>query len=170
VALNPSRSTQSKWARFTLCSLVAVLLLLSFFTAAPSQVVASRDADLMVLVHPDTPKGALGRSELQAVFLRRRLAWSDGTRIVPFNYVAGDDHRTTFDRIVLGFTPEQAARYWIDARIRSGTEAPRTLTSASLVARVVMQLRGSIGYVPADQVPEGALVVARITKGQVTEP
>jgi hypothetical protein len=104
------------------------------------------------------------------VFLRRRLTWDDGARILPFNYPPGNGLRTTFERSVLGFRGDEAARYWIDARIRSGTEAPRSLATPGLVARVVAQLPGSIGYVPEGDATHGVVVVARVTDAGVWPP
>jgi hypothetical protein len=102
--------------------------------------------------------------------LRRRLTWDDGTRVLPFNYPAGHPLRVDFDRLVLGFDPNETARYWIDARIRAGGEAPRSLGTPSLAMRVVSQLRGSIAYVPADESTAGLRVVARVSRAGVTSP
>jgi len=147
--------------------------LLALLAALPmrSQRVAAQAADaLAVIVHASVPDATLTRSDLQNVFMRRQLTWSNGVHVIPINYEAGHALRVSFDRSVLGLEPNQAARYWIDARIRSGTEAPRSAPSASLIARVVPKLRGSIGYVPASQVPAGVRVVARVEHGQVRSP
>jgi hypothetical protein len=136
-----------------------------------SQRVAAQAAEAFaVIVNAAVPDGALSRSDLQNVFLRRQLTWSNGVHVIPINYEAGTPLRVSFDRSVLGLEPTQAARYWIDARIRGGTEAPRTAPSALLVARVVPKLRGSVGYVLASQVPAGVRVVARVEHGQVRSP
>jgi len=125
---------------------------------------------LVVIVHPSVPVAALDERQLQTIFLRRRLTWDDGTRILPFNYSAGHALRVAFDRFVLGFSPDEAARYWIDARIRGVGEAPRSLGSPSLAMRVVSQLKGSIAYVPEDEMRNGIRVVARVSAAGVTAP
>lgn len=163
------RSIHVRYSALTVLAL-AIALAGSFELGLSPRVVAQHVPELAVIAHPRAAVGSLEHAELQSVFLRRRLTWDDGTRILPFNYVAGDALRTGFDRTVLGWSPDQAARYWIDARIRSGTEAPRTLSSPSLVVRVVMQLQGSIGYVPASSVPQGVRIVARVREGRVTAP
>lgn len=123
---------------------------------------------LLVVVNPSVNVAGLDERALQMIFLRRRLTWDDGTRILPFNYPAGHALRVSFDRIVLGFAPDETARYWIDARIRSGGEAPRSLGTPTLAARVVTQLRGSISYVPEAEVTNGLRVVARVSATGVT--
>ena len=125
---------------------------------------------LLVVAHPSSTNESFDRDALRTVFLRRRLTWDSGTRILPFNYPAGHPIRVTFDRAVLGMNQDEVARFWIDARIRSGIEAPRSLPSPQLMARVVAQLAGSIGYVPEDQPVPGARVLARITPTEVLAP
>ena len=71
--------------------------------------------------------------------------------------------------MVLDLEPDEMARYWIDARIRHGEEAPRTVAS-SLLVRVVARLGGSIGYVPAGEALSGVKIVARIERGRVVAP
>lgn len=124
----------------------------------------------LVIVHPSVGVAALDQRALQMIFLRRRLTWDDGTRILPFNYPAGHALRASFDRMVLGFSPDATARYWIDARIRAGGEAPRSLGTPALATRVVTQLRGSIAYVPEEESTNGLRVVARVSPLGVTAP
>ena len=71
---------------------------------------------------------------------------------------------------MLGFSADQVARFWIDARIRGGTQAPRSVAGDAMIANVVKLLPGCISYVAAEQ-PSGAVrVVARIDAGWVLAP
>lgn len=146
--------------------LLLVLALASFGTKAASQATAQ----LVVIVNPGISETRLDADELRAVFLRKRTWWRDKQPIIPINFPVGNGLRTAFDSAVLGFNGAEAARYWIDARIRSGTEAPMSIASAPLLARVIKQLPGSIGYVEAATVPAGVRVVARIEGNRVLAP
>jgi ABC-type phosphate transport system substrate-binding protein len=122
---------------------------------------------LLVIAHPGATDGGLDADGLRAIFLRKRVWWRDKQPIIPINYPAGDALRVAFDSSVLGFNGLEAARYWIDVRIRHGLEAPMSISSAPLVQRVIKQLPGSIGYVGAGAVPAGVRVVARVEGNRV---
>jgi hypothetical protein len=161
---------EDRWRRrMLLCAVVALCAALGW-PLAPRAASQHTEALLVVVVHPSLNVGSLDERELQMIFLRRRLTWNDGTRVLPFNYPAGHPLRVEFDRLVLGFDPEQTARYWIDARIRAGSEAPRSLGTPALATRVVTQLRGSIAYVPVGESTAGLRVVARVSRAGVTAP
>lgn len=70
-----------------------------------------------------------------------------GTKLVPFNHPANSPDRVAFDRIVLGMSPEEVGRYWIDQKIRGGDAPPRTIDSVALLVRVVVALPGAFAYV-----------------------
>ena len=125
---------------------------------------------LLVIVHPGVKEKSLDVDELRAVFLRKRLQWSGGPHIVPINQPPGSVARNAFDAVILGFTPQQVARYWIDARIRSGTLPPQSVPGEATVVQVVRALPGAIAYVSADQATHGVRVLARIEGGQVRAP
>jgi ABC-type phosphate transport system substrate-binding protein len=150
--------------------LAVLLALLASAPLRPSTLSSQAAIALVVITNAAVPEHGLDEDALRAVFLRKRLSWSNGQHVVPLNYPAGHPLRVTFDRTVLGFGSEQSARYWIDARIRYGTLAPRTMAVESILVRVVTQLPGSISYVPAGNTLSGVRVVARIEAGRVVAP
>lgn len=107
--------------------------------------------DLVVIAHPAVTE-ALDLAELAAVFTTRRRNWSGGQRIVPVNFSPGHAHRVHFDKKVLGLTPAEMAKYWIDRTIRGGASAPRHFPTASVIAGFVVKVPGAIGYVPRSAV------------------
>jgi hypothetical protein len=127
-----------------------------------------KDIDLVVVVHPENR--AVPPSEIEQIFLLKRRQWPDGTPIVPFNHAARDANRTAFDRAVLRMSPDEAARYWLDQRIRSGIRAPRQIGDASLLVRLVGRLKGAVAYVPANAVNGSVRVIARIRGGKLLPP
>lgn len=140
--------------------------ILAFQPAAVSQ----PPLKLAVVMNSALSETQLSIDDLRAIFLRRKLVWSGGQHIVPINQPNNSPVRVAFDRAVLGFTPEQVARFWIDTRIRSGMQAPRTVAGDALIANVVKLLPGCISYVAADQVSGAVRVVARIDAGRVLPP
>lgn len=145
---------------------VVLLVLLGLGTFNP-RAKSQAPVQLLVIAHPGGADSGLDADGLRAIFLRKRVWWRDKQPIIPINYPAGDPLRVAFDSAVLGFNGLEAARYWIDMRIRHGLEAPMSIASAPLVQRVIKQLPGSIGYVGAGAVPAGVRLVARVEGNRV---
>lgn len=83
---------------------------------------------------------------LRRVFLSEPVSGPGGLRLVGFNQPAGSRAREAFDRAVLGMDPDQAARYWVDQRIRGGARPPRQVNSVSLLRQVISRFPGGVGY------------------------
>jgi hypothetical protein len=130
---------------------------------------AGSSADLKIIVNADNPF-VIEASDLENYFLIKARYWSDGTSILAFNAPRATDLRRSFDQAVLGLTPDQAARYWLDQRIRSGASAPRESSSDALTIKLVGHLKGAIAYVPASTNTAGVRVIARIRDGKMLAP
>lgn len=128
---------------------------------------AASDETLLVIVHPSVVEQTWSEDDLSAIFTLTKRAWSNGQAIIPYNYDAGNKLREVFDRVVLNFTEEQAARFWIDFRIRGGGAPPRKVPNVATMVRVIARLPGAIGYVPAGAPTEGTKVVAKIENHKV---
>lgn len=137
-------------------ALVTAFLLLvgtAFVPVAPR--VASQPATpLIVIVGPSVPGDDIGLGTLRNAYEGYPTDFN-GRRIVPFHFATDSEERRRFDRAVLGLGPEQAARFWVDQRVRRGVQPPRGLTSTELVMKVVASLPGAVGYlaVPPSSVP-----------------
>jgi hypothetical protein len=136
---------------------------------APASRAESRPVDLVVIVsagNTQTPSAAA----LESIFLRKVVTWPSGERIIPLNATPDSERRQRFDRVALGMSPDEAARYWLDQRIRGGDSAPREVGDVVLTAKLVAKLPGTIGYVPADIPLAGVRVIARIHDDKVVPP
>jgi hypothetical protein len=88
----------------------------------------------------------LSSADLRQVY-RGKQVLIGGQKLVPFNHPPNTPDRVAFDRIVLGMTPEEVGRYWIDQKIRGGDSPPRIIDSVALLVRVVGALPGAVAYV-----------------------
>jgi ABC-type phosphate transport system substrate-binding protein len=149
-----------------LALLVGVGSLGSFRPRAASQ----PPLKLVVIANRSVPEKVLDADALRMVFLRKRLTWSSGHNAVPINQPPGSPARLAFDSTVMGFDANQTAHYWIDARIRSGTQPPSSAPTDALVIRFVATLAGAIGYVSADKAGPDQNIVARVEAGRVLRP
>lgn len=153
--------TTTKAAAFALSIAVA---------ATPAYDAQAQDRSLLVIVHPKNPVRSLNALQLNALFTSNRRFWPNGDTVVVFNAPPRSANRTVFDRVVLGMTPDQAGRFWVDQQVRGGARPPRTAHSMRLAQAAIKKLRNAITYVPANQCPIGVRVVALIKDGRVHPP
>lgn len=104
-----------------------------------------------------------GVSEL-SLYQLKRLYLGDavqvaGRELIALNRDAKGAERIGFDETVLGMTPEAAARYWIDRRIRGQSGAPKAIEPAAVIQRVVARLPRAVAYVRAREVGPDVQVV-----------
>jgi hypothetical protein len=114
---------------------------------APKQVLA-------VVVAKDSGIRGMSFYDLKRTYMGVSTSVS-GTRVVPFNFASGSRERTGFDKTVLNMSPEEAARYWIDRKIRGLPGSPRAVTPVAVLLKVVARLPGGVAYVdPKDVTAE----------------
>ena len=136
-------------------------LLLIAITLAPWQLPRSaRGADPMVLIIG----ASVGVRNIDSSTLRRAyegypVDYASGKRLIPFNAPSGTAERERFDRALLGLSPEEMARFWVDQRIRGISQQPRTVASQGLGVRVVASLPGAVTYVSQAAVNETVQVL-----------
>jgi ABC-type phosphate transport system substrate-binding protein len=116
---------------------------------------------LAVVVGKDSSIDGLSMYELKRLYLGDDIR-PGGKRALPLNRGAKTAEREGFDESVLGMTPEQSARYWIDRRIRGKSGAPKAVEPASVVQRVVSKLPGAISYVRLKDVDANSVKVIKI--------
>jgi hypothetical protein len=107
---------------------------------------ARSDVPLLIIVASATIGDDIKMGMLRSTFEGHATEFN-GKRLIPFNQQSGSPARERFDRHVLGLTPGQVGKFWVDQRVRGGTQAPRALASADLTLRVIASLPSSIGYV-----------------------
>ena len=73
----------------------------------------------------------------------------EGQVVVPFSLTPASPERQAFDLAVMGMTPDQVTKFWIDRRIRGQGSPPKSAPSADVLTKVVAKFPGAMGYVPA---------------------
>jgi hypothetical protein len=112
-----------------------------------------------VVVAKGSPIDDLSIHDLKHLYMGDLINGPGGKRLVPLALPTNSADRMAFDKAVLGMSAEQAARFWVDRKIRGQSGAPKSLDSADLVQRVVSKLDGGIGYVPIGQVTKDVKIV-----------
>ncbi|TMQ06844.1 MAG: hypothetical protein E6J90_45095 [Deltaproteobacteria bacterium] len=131
--------------RSTLTSIVIALCLM--FPGASAYADGKR---LVVVVGKGAGVTNLSRADLRRCFTGESVS-AGGRTLIPFNASPSSPDRIGFDRAVLGMSPDEVGRYWVDRKIRGQSGAPRSLPSPAHIAKVAAKFPGAIGYLPADQ-------------------
>ena len=149
-----------------LCLLVVGVLL---GTAIHSHAGASTEV-IAVIAHKGLAVTVATQDDLRPIFQTKKLKWSDGTVLRPFNLPEENTLRRGFDAAVLGLDPDRAARFWVDRKIRGGERPPQTAPSPAVMLAVVSKTPGAIGYVDMKLADANVRVIAKVVNGVVTKP
>lgn len=153
---------------FITCVLACAALVGLLFGAATSSAAVS----LVPIISERSRLMDIDANALRRIFLGYAQLDPDGRPLIPLNHPPGAEARTRFDRVLLGFAPDDAAKYWVDQRIRGARLPPRTASPEHLLQRVVAKLPGAISYVSAGTIIPGvrALTIDGRTAGQPGYP
>jgi hypothetical protein len=105
---------------------------------------------LVLVVARGSPVTSISRTDLRRCFTGDRIEVG-GKTLVPFNATPSSPERAGFDRAVLGMSPDEVGRFWVDRKIRGQSGAPRSLPSPAHIAKVAAKFPGAIGYLREDQ-------------------
>ncbi len=106
--------------------------------------------DIALIAHK-APGEAVSERTAARLFLKERLFWKDGSRIVPVNLPPDHAARQTFSRVVLRRERRELVAYWNEQHFK-GVNPPVVLESEDAVKAFVRQVDGAVGYVRRDQV------------------
>lgn len=142
-----------------LLTLGAVALFGLGLTASPADAGTSSQEPLAIVVAKDSSIRDLSLYQLKRLYLGDSMNTPDGKKLLPLNRGTNTHERVGFDKSVLNLTPEEAARYWIDRRIRGQSGAPKAVDPANVLQKVVARLPGSISYVRHSELTDAVKVV-----------
>ena len=117
----------------------------------------------VVLVSRKTPAESVSARVAARVFLKERLFWNDGSRIVPVNLPPDHAARQTFSRGVLRRERRELVAYWNEQHFK-GVNPPVVLESEEAVKAFIRQVAGAVGYIRRDQL-EPDLTVLLVVPG-----
>jgi ABC-type phosphate transport system substrate-binding protein len=139
------------------CLLLVVVITAVMSSTGPS-LRASERVPLAVIVSKTSPLSELSSAQLTRMYMGD-LVDNGGRRLIPLNRAISSEEREQFDRVVLGKSPDEMARYWIDRKIRGQSGAPKAVEPVDVYARVIAKLDGAIGYVHVNDVRDDVKVL-----------
>jgi hypothetical protein len=124
-----------------------LLLLLLTFATGSSRSAGAAGQPLVVIVNATVSMTDISTGLLRRAFLGEAAEYASGKRLVPINQPFDTPARSQFDKAILGLSPAEVGRFWVDRRIRDQSPQPKSVPSPELALRVVMSVPGAISYV-----------------------
>jgi len=112
---------------------------------------ALQPAPQIALVTRKAPGETISERAAARVFLKERLFWKDGSRIVPVNLPPDHAARQTFSQAVLKRERRELLAYWNEQHFK-GVNPPVVLESEEAVKAFIRQVDGAVGYIRRDLV------------------
>lgn len=123
---------------------------------------------ILVAVAQSSALANISHAELRRLFLRDATSIGQQS-LIPFNAPHGSAERVLFDRVALGMSPDEAARFWLDRRIRGQTGAPKVAPTGNLRMQLAARFPGAIVYVSQSALTAGVKAL-RIDGKTTAEP
>lgn len=150
--------------KYLACCVLTLLLSVSHSPRAG----ANTNGALAVVVGKHCPINDLPFAALKRLYSGDRID-THGLHLIPLALQNRSAERADFDTWVLGMTPDAAARYWVDRKIRGESGPPKSIDSVQVMLRVVDKLDGAVGYLRAAEVP-AAVKILSIDGKKPTDP
>lgn len=103
-------------------------------------------ADWAVVTSPSSPVASISKSDLKRVFTGKKRDVS-GAKVVPFMLSDANPAAQSFLKDVLGMTPEEYKKYWIDAQVKGEGTAPATQKTSASAILVSADIPGALAVV-----------------------
>jgi hypothetical protein len=103
--------------------------------------------ELAVIVNPANPQATLDAKAVKSHFLKSVAAWANGEKVRPVDSSADAGARAAFVSKVLGMSPTDFERYWLEKQYASADNPPTKAPDDASVIKLVKAFKGGIGFV-----------------------
>lgn len=114
---------------------------------------------VVIIVARSAPQEDISSNSLRRLFLGLTRKGAAGHSLIPLNHPPRTPVRAVFDRRVLGMSPEEVGRYWVDRRLRGRGGRPRSVSSRRGLLRAVARHPGLVAYVPLSWVDSSVRIL-----------
>jgi len=114
-------------------------------------------ADYSVVVSKKAPFSALSSQQIRDIYLQKRHSVGD-KNVIAVNILGHDEVREIFETKILGMDRNRLNNYWIKQHFQ-GVTPPLTQSSFESVKTFILNVEGSIGYLPSEMVDSQLKVV-----------
>lgn len=126
----------------------------------PSVAQTSRETDVVVVVHADTPVSDLSLAEVRKVLLGERQYWNSKLPVVLLIRAPVARERDVVLRVIYQMSEAQFKQYWVAKIFRAEvTSPPKIVYSNDMQYELVSAIPGAIAFVDARNVRAGVKVL-----------
>jgi hypothetical protein len=138
-----------------------VLLLLGWMCLGCAVMAAqSHDADVAIVVHPDTPVNNLTLAEVRKVFLGERQYWNANIPVVLLIRAPVARERDVVLKTIYQMSESQFKQYWIAKIFRAeSATAPKVVYSNDMANELATAIPGAIAFIDVREVRPGTKVI-----------
>ncbi|MBT8120331.1 MAG: phosphate ABC transporter substrate-binding protein [Gammaproteobacteria bacterium] len=122
-------------------------------------IASTANADLAIIIHPDSETGDIDTQNVRKLFLGERKAFPNGHHAKPINHTVGSPDRKEFFSLVLNMPEKTHRRHWKRKIAVGAGSSPTELGSHSAVLKSIANTPGSIGYIDASKVDDSVKVI-----------
>ena len=106
--------------------------------------------ELVVIVNTANPQATLDAKAVKSHFLKSVAAWGNGEKVRPVDSSGDAAARAAFVSKVLGMSPADFERYWLEKQYASAENPPTKAPDDASVIKLVKAFKGGIGFVSKD--------------------
>lgn len=103
-------------------------------------------ADWAIVTSPSSPVASISKSDLKRVFTGKKRDVS-GVKVVPFMLAESNPVAQAFLKDVLGMSPEEYKKYWVDSQVKGEGTAPATQKTSATAILVSADIPGALAVV-----------------------
>jgi ABC-type phosphate transport system substrate-binding protein len=134
----------------------SLLLLFGVLLSSPVQA-----GGLLIIASPQVPVSAISVKQLADIYTLKKSFWAGNIQVVAVNREASSVERGIFTGAVFDLSPQELGEFWNRLAFQ-GKLPPLIQTSDQAVLGFVRSVPGAIGYINANQQPDGVKVLLRL--------
>ncbi len=116
-------------------------------TASLLAISASVAGDFVVIAHPGTASGDVGKAELKRIYTGK-VTQFDGKKAMPINLPDDNAAKADFLKEVVGQSLADYKQYWVEQKVKGNGVPPMQQSSSATVKAMVAAIPGSVAYIP----------------------
>lgn len=116
-------------------------------------------AEVLVVVHPDSPLQQLSANEVANLYLGRLQTIPSGEHALVLEHPRDSSARARFFKLLNGMDLRRVNSYWARLQFSGGTLPPAQLSDNKAILDAVRLNRLAIGYVDGSAPPSGVRIV-----------
>ena len=115
--------------------------------------------NVVVVTHPDTKVKTVSVEIVKAIYSLEEQAWSDGSKIIPYNLKENGDIKSAFYEAI-GKKPSVLRKHWLRMHLTGEATPPKAVKTAEEMLDVISTTPNAIGYLPKHLVSQKVKVLA----------